>query len=60
MKISYFLFFSYVTILQSTITWKENLPHFSKSFILSFLPLPLPTLVHVGPQHDNEVSTWFP
>ena len=29
-KMSYFLFFRYVKISRSTITLKENLPHFNK------------------------------
>ena len=38
-KVSYFLFFTYMKISLSTITWKENLPHLPSLPILLFLPL---------------------
>ena len=37
-KISYSLFFRYVKISRSTITQKENLPHFNKFLCFSFTP----------------------
>ena len=36
-KVSYFLFYTYVKSLRSTMTWKENLPQSKRFFSLSFL-----------------------
>ena len=36
-KVSYFLFFTYVRSSRSTTTWKENLPQINKFFSFSFL-----------------------
>ena len=35
-KVSYFLFFTYVKSSRTTITWTENLPHINKFFSSSF------------------------
>ena len=63
-KASYFLFFTCVKILRSTMTWKENLPHINKFFSSPFSStsavIRMPKWVHMWPQVDNEVSTWFP
>ena len=63
-KVSYFLFFTYVKSSRSTVTWKENLPHMNKFFSFSFFStspaMRMPKSVHVWRQLDNEVSTWFP
>ena len=63
-KASYFLFFTCVKILRSTMTWKENLPDINKFFGSSFSStspaIRMPKCVHVWPQPGNEVFTWFP
>ena len=63
-KASYFLFFTCVKILRSTMTWKENLPHINKFFSSSFPctspAIRMPKWVYVWWQLDNEVFTWFP
>ena len=63
-KVSCFLFFTYVKSSRSTMTWKENLPHINKFFSSSFPfispAIRMPKWVHVWSQLDNEVSTWFP
>ena len=60
-KISYFLFFLYVKISQSIMTWKENSAHINKFFSSSFsstsLAIRMPKWVHLWQQFDNEVST---
>ena len=38
-KVSYFLFYTYVKSSRSTMTWKENLPHMNKFFSFSFFQL---------------------
>ena len=57
-QISYFLFFRYLKISRSTITWKDNLPHFYKFFSSSFSStspvVGMPKGVHVWLQLDNE------
>ena len=63
-KISYFLFFTYMKSAWTTITWKENLPHinkfFSSSFSFSSPAIRMPKRVYVWEQLDNEVTAWFP
>ena len=50
-EISYCLFFTYVKILRSTITWMENLPHVNKFFTSFFSStsaiIRMPKRVHV-------------
>ena len=63
-KVGYFLFFTYVKSLRSTITWKENLPHINK-FLCSLFSSACAAIrilkwVQVWQQLDNEVTTWFP
>ena len=63
-KISYFLFFTYVKSSWTTITWKENLPHkfnkfFSSSFSFSSPAIRMPKWLHVRQQLDNTVSAWL-
>ena len=38
-KVSYFLFFTYVKSSRFTMTWKENLPHINKFFSFSYFQL---------------------
>ena len=63
-KISYFLFFTYLKISQSTMSWKKNSPHIKKFFISSFSStspaIRMLKWVNVWLQFDNKVSTWFP
>ena len=63
-KVSYFLFLTYLKSSRSATTWKENLPYINYFLCSSFSPtspaIRMPKWVHVWQQLDNEVSTWFP
>ena len=60
-KVSYFLFYTYVKSWRSTMARKENLPHINTYFRFSFpstsLAIRMPKWVHAWQQLDNEVST---
>ena len=58
-KMSYFLFFRYVKILQSTIHKSRIYPTLTGFSVLPFISLLMPRSVYVWPQLDNEISTWF-
>ena len=59
-KIRCFLFFRYVKILQSSITWNRSYPTLISFLVFSFLFFPTLKSVHVWPQLDHGFSTWFP
>ena len=63
-RVSYFLFFTYLKSSRITITWTENLPHINKFFSSSFSfaspAIRIPKLVYVWQQLDSKVYVWFP